>query len=154
MPFGYGRNQEHGRGHGRGQGRGRGRGRRKRHIINFLQPCLLLMLREEKGHGYTLLNRLDQFGFDTEQLDASLVYRSLRDMEEGGLVISEWDDESQGPQRRVYEITPAGIEHLKEWMNDLQKVSRDIQMLIDIDQRYQNQITNDQKQEMEDDHAS
>lgn len=109
---------------------GQGRGRRKRRIINFLQPCLLMLLLKQKAHGYNLLSDLASFGFDTSILDPSLVYRTLRDLEGMELVRSEWDDESQGPQRRMYEITQQGKEYLQEWMHDLERTQADIQKLI------------------------
>ena len=84
--------------------RGRGHGRQRR-VMSFLQPCLLVMLHHGEAHGYSLLNGLDKFGFDLNWLDSSLVYRALREMEATGLIISEWADESLGPQRRVYHIT-------------------------------------------------
>jgi poly-beta-hydroxybutyrate-responsive repressor len=115
---------------GRGAGRGMGQGRRRRRIINFLQPCLLLLLARENSHGYNLLTDLESFGFDPEILDPSLVYRNLRDMESLSLVQSEWDDESQGPQRRMYQITPQGRQFLQEWIHDLERTQLDIQKVL------------------------
>ncbi|PWH16846.1 MAG: PadR family transcriptional regulator [Ardenticatenia bacterium] len=108
---------------------GRGFGRRRR-IISFLQPCLLVLLRRDQAHGYSLLNDLAEFGFDPEFLDPSLVYRALREMEMMGLVISEWSDESLGPQRRIYRVTPAGEEYLAQWIADLRQTRREIDALL------------------------
>lgn len=98
--------------------------------MSFLQPCLLVMLHQTKAHGYALLNGLEGFGFSPELLDPSLVYRALRDMEEAGLVVSEWGAVSQGPQRRVYSTTPAGEKHLEEWVADLRHTHQEIDYLI------------------------
>lgn len=108
---------------------GRGFGRRRR-IISFLQPCLLVLLRRDQAHGYSLLNDLAEFGFDAEFLDPSLVYRALREMEMMGLVTSEWSDESLGPQRRIYRVTPAGEEYLAQWIADLRQTRREIDALL------------------------
>ncbi|MGC8878415.1 MAG: helix-turn-helix transcriptional regulator [Anaerolineae bacterium] len=108
---------------------GRGFGRRRR-IISFLQPCLLVLLRRDQAHGYSLLNDLVEFGFDPEFLDPSLVYRALREMEMMGLVTSEWSDESLGPQRRIYRVTPAGEEYLAQWIADLRQTRREIDALL------------------------
>ena len=102
-----------GRGHGRGRGRGWGRP-----IRGFLEPCLLLVLRRGESHGYDLKDELGPFGMGN--VNPSLVYRALRDMEEEGLVRSEWDTESTaGPARRVYELTKDGRERLHEWAEEL-----------------------------------
>ena len=98
--------------------------------MSFLQPCLLVMLHRGRVHGYSLLNGLDEFGFSPGQLDPSLVYRALREMEAAGLDTSEWDADSRGPQRRVYSITPAGERHLEEWVADLLRTHQEIDNLI------------------------
>lgn len=109
---------------------GRGRGRRRR-VMSFLQPCLLVLLHRGEAHGYNLLNDLDEFGFNPAQKDPSLIYRALHDMEELGLVISEWDqDSSLGPQRRVYQITPDGEDFLTGWVSDLRRTRQEIDALI------------------------
>jgi len=98
--------------------------------MSFLQPCLLVMLHRSQAHGYNLLNGLDEFGFRPGQKDPSLVYRALREMEAAGLVTSEWDDDSRGPQRRVYSITPEGAQHLAEWVTDLNRTRQEIDYLM------------------------
>jgi DNA-binding PadR family transcriptional regulator len=98
--------------------------------MSFLQPCLLVLLHRGEAHGYNLLSGLEEFGFQPGQSDPSLLYRALREMEEIGLVTSEWDSDSLGPQRRVYQITPDGDEYLKGWIADLQQTRQEIDALI------------------------
>jgi len=99
-------------------------------VMSFLQPCLLVMLHRNEDHGYNLLNGLEEFGFPPGQKDPSLIYRALREMEEIGLVISQWDEESLGPQRRVYQITPEGETYLGAWVSDLRRTRQEIDNLI------------------------
>ncbi len=79
---------------------------------NFLRPCLLLLLRERPAHGYDLLERLRPMGFSRD--DPGRLYRALRSLEKDGLVRSVWEKSSSGPDRRTYELTPAGTQHLRE----------------------------------------
>ena len=109
---------------------GGGRGRRRRRVMSFLQPCLLTMLQRRQAHGYNLLNGLDEFGFDPDQLDPSLVYRALREMEADGLVSSQWGGESLGPQRRVYRITDDGVRSLDFWIEELRRTRMEIDNLL------------------------
>ena len=89
------------------------------------------MLHRGETHGYNLLNGLDEFGFNPGQKDPSLIYRALREMEEIGLVTSEWDsDSSLGPQRRVYQITQDGEDFLAGWVADLRRTRQEIDTLI------------------------
>ena len=76
----------------------------------FLQPCLLLLLKEQPGYGYDLVTRLKQLGIDD---DSAAVYRCLRTLEEKGAVYSYWNTSSTGPARRMYRLTPAGEEQLQ-----------------------------------------
>jgi PadR family transcriptional regulator, regulatory protein PadR len=80
----------------------------------FVQPWLLLLLAEAPAHGYQLLERLHQHP-DTQGVDAGFLYRTLRQFELEGYVRSTWNVETPGPARRVYEITPVGIEYLHVW---------------------------------------
>jgi PadR family transcriptional regulator PadR len=79
---------------------------------NFIRPCLLLLLREERAHGYDLLERIQAFGFDGS--DPGGLYRVLRALEKDGLVRSVWEPSQNGPDRRTYELTRQGMERLHE----------------------------------------
>jgi PadR family transcriptional regulator, regulatory protein PadR len=80
-----------------------------RRTQGFLQPWLLLLLLQKPSYGYELMERLSRYKPDT---DPGLMYRTLRQLEEGGMVHSEWDTEGQGPARRLYNVTPEGTEYL------------------------------------------
>ena len=106
-----------------------------------MQPCLLFMLQTGPAHGYSLLNRLDEFGFNLERLDPSLVYRALREMEDSGWVISNWDEDSQGPQRRVYKILSDGEGRLADWIADLRRTRDEIDRLVNAYDKKSSQNT-------------
>lgn len=120
-----------------GRGRGGSRGRRRQGLMGFLRPCLLFLLARDDAHGYSLLDELAEFGIDPEQIDPSLIYRALRDMEEAGWVASEWGEESQGPQRRIYRIVPEGKSYLAQLMNGLRHRRDEIDHLL---QAYEKEI--------------
>ncbi len=115
-------------------GAGVGCGRRRRcggphRAVRFLEPTLLLLLHYGPTHGYTLLERLGEFGMDG--FDPSIVYRALRMMEHHGLVSSTWDEiETQGPPRRVYQLSPQGSEMLARWIDHLEETRRGIDHLL------------------------
>lgn len=119
--------------------RGRGRGQRRRgqflHVSRFLVPTLSLLLHRRPSHGYTLLERLAEFGMGS--LDPGVVYRALRDMEARGWVASLWDAErAQGPPRRVYRLTTHGAQALSTSMQDLRRARGQIDTLVDAYQRH------------------
>ena len=61
----------------------------------------------------------------SEEADAGLdlgnLYRTLRGLEEEGLVRSSWDISKTGPARRVYELTDLGLEGLHTWVVDIRQ---------------------------------
>ncbi len=77
---------------------------------SFLRSCLLLLLREQPAHGYELLQRLRPLGFAGD--DPGGLYRALRTLETDGFVHSAWEPSQTGPNRRIYELTRAGMEEL------------------------------------------
>ncbi len=88
---------------------------------NFLRPCLLLFLQESPAHGYDLLERLREFGCES---DAGGLYRTLRALEHEGHVTSSWEPSYTGPDRRNYALTDLGQKHLDSWANTLTETRR------------------------------
>jgi poly-beta-hydroxybutyrate-responsive repressor len=86
----------------------------KGRVRAFAQPRLLLLLAQKPAHGYELMERLAQ-DEDTPGVDPGLLYRTLRQFEEDGLVCSAWDTEGHGPARRLYQVTPEGLDYLHAW---------------------------------------
>jgi PadR family transcriptional regulator, regulatory protein PadR len=91
---------------------------------NYLRPCLLLLLSEGSSHGYDLLEQLPALGHT--RADPGGVYRSLRAMEQEGLVVSTWEDSPSGPARRTYDLTDEGREWLHAWAGSLRLVHRSL----------------------------
>ena len=59
-----------------------------------------------------MLERLRLLGFTRD--DPGGLYRALRALERDGLVRSGWEPSQNGPDRRIYELTRAGMEELHE----------------------------------------
>jgi DNA-binding PadR family transcriptional regulator len=80
-----------------------------------------LLLRESPAHGYDLHERLRALGFGRD--DPGRLYRALRTLESDGLVRSVWEKSTSGPDRRTYELTRAGAEHLHDCAQALVETS-------------------------------
>jgi PadR family transcriptional regulator PadR len=98
----------------------------------FVQPSLLLMLREGEGHGYALMERLKSEGLADDSLNPSVVYQGLREMEDWDWVTSWWDTEGTGPPRRVYRITAMGEKFLKDWTSELQEMRGTLDRFLEV----------------------
>jgi DNA-binding PadR family transcriptional regulator len=78
--------------------------------------CILLLLAEQRGHGYELHERINQV-MPLWDVSPGNLYRELRRMDADGLVASVWEaSQTRGPARRVYEITNAGRRALDDWI--------------------------------------
>lgn len=91
-------------------------------LRGFVEPCAVLLLADSPAHGYDLLPRLAQFGLQAESIDAGTLYRTLRRLEEDGILRSEWSTEGSGPAKRVYTVTPEGHEFLRAWYASVEDI--------------------------------
>jgi PadR family transcriptional regulator PadR len=89
----------------------------------FMRPILMLLLAEEPVHGYELMGRIKDFGIGQSGMDPSLIYRLLRHLERGELAESSLDDSGAGPARKIYRLTPEGMEVLDMWAANLDEAS-------------------------------
>lgn len=105
--------------------------RQKRGRKLLLRPSILMMLLEQPAHGYILSEQLMDQGIIPEHLDSSVIYRELRELDQRGWIDSHWDENSQGPRRRVYQINPKGIECLEVWISVLERVGNNIDSLLE-----------------------
>jgi DNA-binding PadR family transcriptional regulator len=103
----------------------------RRRIGKFLDPLLLLLLKERPTHGYALLGRLAPFGMDF--LSPTVVYRALRDMADRGWIASYQDEQAtQGPPRRVYALTPQGEEVLACCVTQMQQTKETLGDILEL----------------------
>ena len=77
---------------------------------DLLVPYVLLAISAQKAHGYFIEQYLRTMGL--AQVEMTRIYRTLRQLEQQGLVTSAWEAGPDGPARRVYTLTDAG----KAWL--------------------------------------
>ena len=100
-------------------------------VERFIEPTLLLLLRERPMHGYELIERLPEVAGDETRVDVGNLYRVLRALEEEGIVTSEWSADLPGPAKRTYELTEAGGRLLDRWVESLREAQRVISGFIE-----------------------
>ena len=80
---------------------------------------ILSVLEDGKKHGYAIMRELEKRSQGYFSMTAALLYPTLHQMEQDGLVTSEWDQPPGQRKRKLYTITPAGLERLaadqSEW---------------------------------------
>jgi DNA-binding PadR family transcriptional regulator len=87
--------------------------------LRVVQEVLLALLAKEPSHGYDVRARLQlALGPLAEALNAGQVYVTLARLEKAGLLTSERVGQTDRPDRKVYELTPAGRARITEWLED------------------------------------
>ncbi len=104
--------------------------------MRVIEPMVLLLLAQEPSHGYRLVERLEE-AFGVVDLPAQTVYRTLQHLEDAEWITSTWDTEStQGPPRKVYEITAEGLEALDMWSTEIQELQETLDSLLGAYRRF------------------
>jgi DNA-binding PadR family transcriptional regulator len=100
-------------------------------LDKLVQPAVLAILAKGPLHCYELarqVSELQQFA-DTPP-DISGVYRTLKTLENRGLVTSDWDNTHGGHSRRLFTITDRGRHSLANWHAALQNYHKAIGLLL------------------------
>ena len=101
------------------------------HLYRFVEPVLLLVLREKgRSYGYDLLSSVAEHTFTDGEIEKAVLYRTLRRLEQNGYIVSNWDTDAPGPARRIYSLTKDGERHLEEWAQVLDKVAHSMNRFV------------------------
>jgi PadR family transcriptional regulator PadR len=101
----------------------------------YIQSSILMALKIKSSYGYELIKGISQFGFVEGQAPPGMIYRHLRDLEENGLVSSEWQTEGAGPAKRVYHLTQEGSDVLDYWIGYMKNQAEKLLNFIQIYQK-------------------
>lgn len=84
-----------------------------------MRNAMLALLAKEPAHGYELrLRLLRAMGPVGEVLNPGQVYVTLSRLEKAGLVRGVAVEQSDAPDKKVYEVTPAGRAEVTAWLLD------------------------------------
>src|SRR5438105_5229260 len=109
----------------------RGRWTVRARVERFVEPAVLLLLREGPKHGYELLDRLPGVAPEQGAVDLGNLYRILRALEEEGVVSSEWQADLPGPAKRIYRLTAHGRRLLEHWAQALRRANESIESFLE-----------------------
>ncbi len=98
----------------------------------WLEPFVLMALANGHTHGYAIVGALTEVGISGGSADVGQVYRTLRDLEQAGHIVSSWATGS-GAARRRYRITDLGSAALDEWAAVMKERAR---LIAEFDATY------------------
>jgi DNA-binding PadR family transcriptional regulator len=83
-----------------------------------MRHVLLGLLAKEPAHGYELKQAVEvEFGELWPPVNIGQIYKTLGRLQEDGLVRSATVTQTSRPDKRVFELTPAGREELAAWVD-------------------------------------
>jgi DNA-binding PadR family transcriptional regulator len=85
----------------------------KKGLLSF---WILLLLYERPSYPYEMSAEVTKISQATISVDDNSIYRALNRFESVGIVKSELQQSSTGPQRRYYSLTEKGIALLREFI--------------------------------------
>ena len=104
-----------------------------KNLSRLVQPAVTALLAGEPLHGYRLLELLaEEIVFRDQPPDPAGVYRLLKNMEQDGLISSDWELQSSGPARRLYTLTDRGRACLDQWLQTLTDYQASITRVISL----------------------
>ena len=101
-------------------------------LKGHLDLLLLAVLEKGPAHGYAIIESLRTRSGGTFDLPEGTVYPALHRLEKDGLLSSHWSEDS-GRRRRVYQLTPRGIESLSRRQAEWRQFSRAVDATVEID---------------------
>ena len=97
-------------------------------LKGILSGSILLLLEKEELYGYTLSERLADFGF--EQIPMGTIYPLLLSLEKKNLIASESRPSAEGPTRKYYHLTEQGHEEKENFITQWQQLKSSVDALI------------------------
>ena len=85
-----------------------------------MREVLLGLLHKEPAHGYELKGAIESiFGQVWPAVNMGQIYSTLTRLERAGLVRSATVAQASRPDKKVFELTAAGGEAVRQWVDDL-----------------------------------
>ena len=99
-------------------------------IRGHTETIILAHLLEKESYGYEINKSIQQKTDGKFELKEATMYGAFRRLEENGLIVSFWGDETTGARRRYYRITPDGERHFSASRTEWEQARKLIDLLI------------------------
>jgi PadR family transcriptional regulator PadR len=97
------------------------------------RTLVLSILKDGPAHGYGILFELEHRSEKLLEFKQATLYPLLHDMEEEGLICSEWEVSGGERPRRVYTITESGRTELAKRLETFHEFSMTMYRIVGLD---------------------
>jgi PadR family transcriptional regulator PadR len=95
-----------------------------------LEMMILRTLSRQALHGYALAQHIRQTSNDLLAIEEGSLYPALQRMLKTRLVTADWQQSASGRRVRVYELTPAGRQHLQREVSRFEQMLEGIRLVL------------------------
>ncbi|MFZ1944620.1 MAG: PadR family transcriptional regulator [Acidobacteriaceae bacterium] len=95
-----------------------------------LEMMILQTLEWKPMHGYALVQHIQQRSQDLLQVEEGSLYPALQRMLQERLVKAEWKISATNRRVRMYNITPAGVKHLRREVSKFERMLEGISLVL------------------------
>ncbi len=100
-------------------------------LVKGNTPMLILSLLAEKPmHGYAIAKEIERRTAELLRFREGTLYPTLHEMEQKGWVQGSWESTGGGRERKVYSITPQGLQELQRQQHAWQRFRNAIEAVI------------------------
>lgn len=100
-------------------------------LVKGNTPMLILSLLAEKPmHGYAIAREIERRTADLLRFREGTLYPTLHEMEQKGWIQGSWESTDGGRERKVYSITPHGLQELQRQQIAWQRFRNAIEAVI------------------------
>ena len=97
-------------------------------LKGVLDMCLLAIIAEEPSYGYEMVTKLQQRGLDL--VGEGSIYPLLSRLQKQGLVEGYFVESHGGPQRKYYRILDNGVERLRQWSDEWNRLTEGVTTVL------------------------
>lgn len=98
-----------------------------------LEMMVLRLLEHEPMHGYALVQRIQQASNDLLRVEEGSLYPALQRLLKARLVQAKWGVSATNRRVRIYQLTPAGVKHLRTEVSSFWQMLEGITLVLALD---------------------
>ena len=99
-------------------------------IRGHTETIILRQLLEKDSYGYEINKTIQEKTENRYELKEATLYSAFRRLEQAGLILPYWGDETTGARRRYYSITNAGKAYYRQTKEEWEEAKQLLDRLI------------------------
>ncbi len=97
-------------------------------LKGMLEGCILEIINKQETYAYEISKKLSKFGFG--EISEGTVYPIILRLQKNEQISATLRDSNSGPKRKYYNLTPSGMEALRQFKNQWQELNFAVNNLL------------------------